>query len=159
MRILVCSSGSFAEPARQSHTGPNPLGFRADPKNDQERLADGRRIRIEAMHLIRSLDRLHAHKSVTCLVHDGGCGAAAWAAEWAEMHSIPTMKFAADCYPNGRDKPRDANAGRCRDQLMLEDGKPDWVVFFGGAFPNVLRLAMAAGVKAWRPILGEVPAE
>lgn len=79
----------------------------------------------------------------TCLMTGDASGADHWAESFAFMEGIRHIKFAADWIGYGR------KAGPIRNQIMLEEGKPDLVVAFPGGrgTADMVRRATNAGVE------------
>lgn len=63
---------------------------------------------------------------ITKLIHGGAQGADALAAEWASKSNVPAQCFAANWRKYGK------RAGPLRNQRMLDEGKPDFVLAFPG---------------------------
>jgi SLOG family YspA-like protein len=93
--------------------------------------------------MISVLDRLHAQKSFTVLIHGDARGADRMAGEWATRHAVDSRIFVPDYDQFG---PR--LAPPFRNQRMLDEGKPDLVVAFpcGGGTKDMVRRAVSAGV-------------
>ncbi len=77
------------------------------------------------------------------VIHGGAKGADHLAAEYCAYFKIAAMVFPADWSKHGK------SAGPKRNQLMLDDGKPDLVVAFPGGrgTADMVRRAKKAGVK------------
>lgn len=73
-----------------------------------------------------ALDKLYVEEDVSCVIHGAAPGADSLAAKWAEIHKIPQLSCPADWDAHGK------AAGPIRNQLMLQDGKPDVVLAFPG---------------------------
>ena len=72
--------------------------------------------------VLKVLDAL----SPTEICHGGASGADSRAGAWAESKNVPCRVFPADWKSHGR------GAGPRRNQQMLEEFKPDFVVAFEG---------------------------
>ena len=91
------------------------------------------------------LDELNAAQHIELLIEGEAPGADQMARAWAERHHIRVKAYPADWQRHGR------SAGVLRNQQMLVDGRPDYVV----AFPlrdsrgtwDMVNQAMAAGVQ------------
>lgn len=79
----------------------------------------------------------------TCVITGDAKGADHWAESWAWMQKLRHLKFAADWTGYGR------KAGPIRNQIMIEEGKPDLVVAFPGGrgTADMVRRADAAKVE------------
>lgn len=119
MRVLVCGGREF---------GSNPE---------------------DARRLVAALDRAHAHKPITTLIHGDARGADTGAARWAETHAdIEVLPFPADWTRHGN------AAGHRRNAQMLSEGQPDGVIAFPGGrgTSDMVRKARAAGLPVWFPL-------
>ncbi|UMO76018.1 DprA-like DNA processing chain A [Planktothrix phage Pra-JY27] len=96
----------------------------------------------------RALDRLHAKRGISLLIHGAARGADTLAREWAEDRNVPLMEFMADWKRHG------FAAGPLRNQQMLDKGRPDGVVAFpgGNGTADMVRRAQSSGLKVWFPI-------
>lgn len=89
------------------------------------------------------MDRLHAEVGITCIIHGGARGADEladwWASRWAGIESV---EYEADWDKHGR------AAGPIRNQLMLDEGRPQIVVAFPGGrgTADMVRRARASGI-------------
>lgn len=92
--------------------------------------------------LCATLDRLHAQRPVTRLIHGGAMGADRLAGRWAALHRVPTTVFFAKWNEQGR------SAGHIRNARMLNEGKPDVVICFPGGTgtAHMRRISLDAGV-------------
>lgn len=92
--------------------------------------------------LFEVLDRAHIANKIEYLIHGCARGADSLANEWASARGIPLELYPALWDVHGR------GAGPIRNQLMLDDGKPDLVIAFagGGGTADMVRRAEAAGV-------------
>lgn len=119
MRVLVCGGREF---------GKQP--------DDRQRL-------------FSALDRAHAHKPITTLVHGDAPGADSTAAAWArEKGGIRILAFPADWQRHGR------AAGHIRNQQMLDEGQPQGVIAFPGGrgTADMTRRARRADLPVWQPL-------
>lgn len=83
------------------------------------------------------------------IIHGGANGADTMAGCWGEKHNIPVTVFKADWSRHGR------AAGPRRNEKMLYEGKPEYVIAFPGGrgTAHMVRIAKAAGVTVF-----EIPA-
>jgi hypothetical protein len=81
--------------------------------------------------------------AIDAVIEGDARGADRMAGEWARNHRVENIKFCADWEKLGR------KAGPIRNQLMLDEGKPDLVVAFPGGrrTADMVRRARAAGVE------------
>jgi hypothetical protein len=112
-------------------------------------LVCGGRDYADSVMVDMQLDRLHALHNFGMLIHGGAKGADAEADRWAKSRRIPVKAYPADWKALGK------KAGPIRNQTMLEEGKPDWVVGFpgGAGTEDMLRRAKKAGVLISRVIV------
>jgi hypothetical protein len=84
--------------------------------------------------------------SPTLVIHGGATGADALADEWARWWDIPRAVHHADWHGLGK------AAGPTRNQLMLDQEKPELVVAFPGGrgTTDMVRRAEKAGVRVMR---------
>jgi len=99
-----------------------------------------------------ALDRVHAKRGLTCVIHGAATGADEHARAWCIARRIPMEVYPANWRPvvgGGIDR----SAGPRRNADMLERGRPDGVVAFPGGTgtADMVRRAEAAGIKVWRP--------
>lgn len=99
------------------------------------------------LRVLVALDKLHATKGITCVIHGAARGADALAGRWAEERGVPCESYPADWSTHGK------RAGFLRNAQMLEQGKPDGVVAFPGGrgTEDMVRQSERAGLKVWRP--------
>lgn len=101
-----------------------------------------------------ALDRAHAHRTITLLVH-GACldlktgdllGADRWADEWASENGIALERHPADWQTWGK------AAGPMRNKQMAEAGAHGCIAFPGGTgTANMCRHAQREGIPVWKP--------
>lgn len=92
--------------------------------------------------LTATLDRLHAERPITLVIHGAARGADTLAGEWAVMNGVLFQAYAADWERYGR------SAGPRRNGEMLAE-KPDLVVAFpgGAGTEDMKRRARGAGLE------------
>lgn len=85
------------------------------------------------------------------IIHGGANGADTMAGCWGQKHNIPVLVYPADWKKHGR------AAGPIRNQQMLDEGKPDWVVAFPGGrgTAHMVNIARKAGVTVFDAANGE----
>lgn len=108
-------------------------------------LVCGGRDYTDETYVFRQLDRLHAKKGVSVLIHGNARGADTLAKKWATSRGIPHLPFPADWDAHGK------AAGPIRNREMLRDGKPDGVVAFPGGqgTADMVAVATKAGLVVW----------
>lgn len=92
-----------------------------------------------------TLDEVHAGSAgpISLVIEGGATGADALARKWAKDRRVPVRTYKAHWTKHGN------AAGPIRNQLMIDDGKPNAVIAFPGGHGTadmVLR-AKAAGLK------------
>lgn len=97
-----------------------------------------------------ALDRAHAKRPITLVVHGGASGADTLADQWAEARGIRTRRFTVSKFEwqqHGR------AAGPMRNGRMLAEARPDGVLALPGGrgTADMVRQARAAGVPVWTP--------
>ena len=106
--------------------------------------------------LRRTLDRLHAERGFTTLIHGAARGADSMAGRWAKNAGIPVQEFPAQwrrhdskCGYTCRNSSYCRRAGFRRNETMLHQGGPDLVVAFPGGpgTKGMVDLARRAGVE------------
>ena len=92
---------------------------------------------------LRIVDRRYVIKHV---IQGGARGADRLAKNWAEGCGVPVTEYRADWSKYGK------AAGPRRNQQMIDEGKPDLVIAFGGGrgTADMVRKAEAAGIKVFR---------
>jgi len=105
--------------------------------------------------VFRVLDRVHAEKGISVLIHGAATGADALAGKWAVERGVDLTVFPATW--RKADGSRDNGAGSIRNARMLAEGQPDAVVAFpgGGGTANMIDQARKAGVPVWQPMEGK----
>lgn len=95
----------------------------------------------------QTLDRLHAERGIACIIAGAARGADTLAAAWATDRGIALLEFPADWKTQGR------AAGPIRNQRMLEEGAPSYVVAFPGGrgTADMVRRAEGAGLTVLKP--------
>lgn len=88
-------------------------------------------------------DVLGTLPKVSIVIEGGATGADCFADEWATTSGTPHLKFTADWDQYGK------SAGPIRNKKMLEEGRPDLVIAFGGGkgTANMISIARKAGVE------------
>src|SRR4051812_24201023 len=89
-----------------------------------------------------TLDGVHARSGIRFLIQGNGAGAAYFASEWANERGIPCGSYPVNWDEHGK------TAQEVRNQLILDEGKPDGVIAFpGGPGPtDMVRRAKRAGL-------------
>jgi hypothetical protein len=72
------------------------------------------------------LDRIHKETPISVLIHGDAAGADRLADAWAKRVGVSVDRYPADWLNLGR------AAGPVRNQLMINEGKPDMVLAFPG---------------------------
>ena len=105
-------------------------------------LVCGGRNYADREHLFKTLDNLTAKLGFTQLIHGAARGADTLAGEWAQSRGLPVKAYPADWNKWSR------SAGPRRNQQMLEEGRPDFVVAFPGGrgTAHMTSISLEAGV-------------
>lgn len=92
--------------------------------------------------LVRALDIVAAFVPITHVIQGGALGADCLGQMYAENRKIPVTTFRADWRKHGR------AAGPIRNQIMLDEGKPDFVIAFPGGrgTADMVERARKAGI-------------
>ena len=100
----------------------------------------------DAALLDRVLCEVDNRVSIGEIIHGGANGADTMAGCWAEKHNIHVTVFKADWSRHGK------AAGPRRNEKMLYEGKPDYVVAFPGGrgTAHMVGIALKAGVPVTR---------
>lgn len=80
----------------------------------------------DADYLNRTLDAAHAKEPISIIIHGAYRGADTLARKWANSRGVPHLPFVAPWKILGK------AAGPFRNQMMIDQGKPDIVVAFPG---------------------------
>jgi hypothetical protein len=93
------------------------------------------------------LDRAHVKTGIACIIEGGARGADTLAREWAKSRGCKFETYPADWEKHGK------AAGFKRNQLMLDQAKPDGVIAFpgGNGTNDMIERTRKAGVKIWTP--------
>lgn len=92
-------------------------------------LVTGGRTYSNREFLFNYLDKLHAIKPISLIVHGGATGADDLAGQWAMSRGVPIWMF----HITKEDWERYGNrAGKVRNRHMLQTSKPDLIVAFNG---------------------------
>lgn len=114
-------------------------------------LVTGGRHYADRATVFAALDRAHAKRPITLLVHGGATGADSLADDWARDRGVPRRPYAVSKFEWQR---YGRGAGPMRNARMLADAKPDGVVAFpgGSGTADMVFKAEAAGVPVWHPV-------
>lgn len=109
-------------------------------------LVCGGRDYFDQARVDRALDAIHKKHGVALLIHGGARGADTCGLLWAMNRGIPHQAFLADWDTHGK------AAGPIRNQLMVDEGKPDAVVAFPGGrgTADMISRATTHGIHVWR---------
>lgn len=101
----------------------------------------------DGIAVFRALDRAHAHRPITLLIHGAQRGADRWGERWAKSRGVPFKPYPADWDRYGK------AAGPIRNSLMLAEGQPDGVTAFPGheGTADMVAKARRAGLPVWQP--------
>lgn len=93
----------------------------------------------------RAMCELDNYVCIGEIIHGGANGADTMAGCWGQKHNIPVTVFPAEWGKYGR------RAGPLRNEQMLREGKPDYVIAFPGGrgTAHMVRIAKEAGVKVF----------
>lgn len=93
----------------------------------------------------RQMCELDNYVCIGEIIHGGANGADTMAGCWGDKHNIPVTVYAANWSLHGR------AAGPRRNEKMLYEGKPDYVIAFPGGrgTAHMVKIAKAAGVKVF----------
>jgi len=107
-------------------------------------LVCGGRDYTDGIRIYAALGALRAERGLSYIIHGGARGADSFAGDWAHGFLIPVREFLPDY---NRYSPK--LAPLMRNQLMLDEGKPDLVVAFpgGSGTADLVRRARKAGVE------------
>ena len=112
MKVCVCGGREFGS-------------IRVRDENDFPREAKRRGV-AEVRKLFDFLDALHSETPISEIIHGGARGADTQAGLWARWRTVAVRVFEANWEQEGK------AAGVLRNQLMLEEGRPDLLVAFSG---------------------------
>lgn len=90
-----------------------------------------------------TLNRLHAERNFTLVIHGGYRGADLLADAWAKLNRLEVAPYPAKWREQG------PAAGPIRNQRMIYEGKPDLVVAFvgGNGTADMVTKARLAGIE------------
>lgn len=127
-RIIVCGGRDFAR-----------IVFDND-------LSDMKRAVKESSLLIRALNAARDRLYMDVLIHGGATGADTAAASWADSVEMEVIEYRANWTAFG------LAAGPIRNQRMIDDGRPDYVLAFpgGSGTSDMVKRAEAASVVVHR---------
>ena len=109
-------------------------------------LVTGGRKYADRERLFQVMDRVHAAKPISVLIHGAASGADQLAAEWAELRSVEALSCPPDWRRYGR------GAGPMRNRQMLKE-RPALLVAFPGGSGTADMIAVA--IKAHIAVLLE----
>jgi hypothetical protein len=137
-----CEDYDFDDPCIDC---PVRLHARQGPKGMKVLICGGRNFNQYGL-LSSRLNELHNINRFTMICHGGARGADTLAGSWAFANKIPVQVYNAQWNTYGR------RAGGIRNQLMLDDFKPDMVIAFPGGHgtDNMVRKALYAKVPVIR---------
>jgi hypothetical protein len=89
------------------------------------------------------LSKLHRERGIDAVIHGAAPGADLIAATWARHNNVEQVSYAADWTTHGR------AAGPIRNQIMLDQSRPDLVLAFPGGrgTADLVARAKKAGVE------------
>ena len=101
----------------------------------------------------RALDFLDRDLRIATVIEGGAMGADRVGREWALARQKQVITFPADWENHGR------KAGPIRNQEMIDQGRPDAVVFFPGGrgTEDMVRRAKAADIRLIAMCVGDMP--
>lgn len=96
--------------------------------------------------LISTLDRLHLDRKFSLVIHGAAKGADTLAGDWAQHRGLDVVCYPAKWGLLGK------NAGKIRNQQMLDEAAPELVVAFrgGNGTMHMTSIAHKAGVEIIR---------
>lgn len=108
-------------------------------------LVCGGRDYADRNNIFDTLDSLHEDTAITTIIHGGARGADSLADAWARSRGIKTHVFFPDWDKYGN------AAGPIRNQQMLKEGNPDYVVAFPGGkgTEHMISIAQSAGLRIY----------
>ena len=100
-----------------------------------------------------ALDRAHAKRPITLLIHGDAAGADVLGAAWARLRCIPHLGHPADWSRHGK------GAGPKRNQAMLSYWRPEGVIAFSGGAgtADMMKRARCAGLPVLEPCALSAP--
>lgn len=112
-------------------------------------LVCGGRDYLDTNHVEAVLNGIHLYRPITKIVQGGAMGADTLARWWARKNGVYCVTVEADWLTHGK------AAGPIRNQRMLDEQKPDYVVAFPGGrgTADMVRRAHAAKV----PVIDSIP--
>lgn len=117
--------------------------------------------RREYRFIFQFLDRLDEERKITAIISGMAAGVDSVAADWATKRGITLCPYEADWDNVDREgavirrtkagRPYDITAGFVRNQLMIDDGLPDFGVGFPGGkgTADMAKRLEKAGVRHW----------
>jgi CubicO group peptidase (beta-lactamase class C family) len=113
------------------------------PANDEVRvIVYGGRKYVNRMKLFETLDAFQHEKGPLYIIHGNAKGADTLAGDWAILRKRPSQAFPAEWSRYGN------RAGPIRNEQMLKEGKPQYVIAFPGGrgTGHMIRIAREAGI-------------
>lgn len=106
---------------------------------------------LQEAHLFDVLDEFHRRHSVDMLCTGAAQGADLLAERWAKSRELPYVGYPAQWLTCGK------AAGPIRNQQMLDEFKPDYVIAFPGGrgTAHMVSIARKAGVPVLEVILAQ----
>lgn len=111
-------------------------------------LVCGGRDFTDSRALYRALDRVNAKHGITHIISGGAGGADKLAENYADSINAWKCIYPADWETHGK------AAGPMRNQLMVDEGKPDACVAFPGGrgTADMIARCKKAGIPVWEPM-------
>ena len=109
-------------------------------------LVCGGRSYMNRLKVWETLDKIHAERPITLLIHGAAKGADTLAHRWACYRKLAVVQCPAQWHLHG------PAAGPMRNEYMLSEWKPNLVVSFSGGkgTEHMCRISYAAGVDVMR---------
>lgn len=106
-------------------------------------LVCGGRNFVDRAYVYAQLDKFHNILPITTVVSGCAAGVDSMGIDWADDKGIPCERYPADWRTHGK------AAGPIRNQQMLDEGKPDYVLAFPGGrgTADMVRRSRRSGIK------------
>lgn len=116
-------------------------------------LVCGGRDFTDTLAAYEALDRLRKEYGFDCIIEGDARGADRIAGYWARSRKLDNLKFPADWKTHGN------AAGPIRNQRMIDEGRPDFVVAFPGGRGtlDMMTRAKAAGLPVVSVVVPKPP--